>query len=273
MAIIITETTCDLDYKEIQTYKNTEMIPLTVNFGEEHYKDQIDLSKADFYEKLEQVKEIPTTSLLNPSDFLEVFEKYPNEDLIVITISHKFSGTYQSACIAKEMCDRENIHVIDSGTATIGQGILVKVAVAMNDKKVDTLEIVNRLIELKEKVRLVAVIDTLKYLVKGGRLSGVQGAVGTVLRVKPIIRVTDGEIISLAKARGSKSAFKELASIIEEDGEVDNTLPILFAHTNSKEMLEEFKQNIPYVGEEAMIGSVVGTHVGPGAVAIAYFVK
>lgn len=272
MAIIITDSTSDLTYKEAEAL-GIEMLSLTVNFGEEHYKDKIDLSNETFYEKLETCSEIPTTSLLNPADFLETYEKYENEEIIVITLSPKLSGTYQSAVIAKDMSEREDIYVVDSGSVTIPQGLLVKMANKMNQEGMSAKEIVSKLEELKEKVRLVAVIDTLKYLIKGGRLSSVQGAIGTALRLKPIIAVKDGEILTLSKARGTKAAFKEVLKLIQEDGEVDESLPISFAHSNNEAMLQEFISAMPYKGDTYMIGSVVGTHAGPGAVAIAYFVK
>lgn len=272
MAIIITESTSDLTYKETKEL-GVEMIPLTVNFGEEHFKDKVTLSNEEFYEKLESSAEIPTTSLLNPADFLEMFENHEKEEIIVITLSHRLSGTYQSAVIAREMSERGDIHIIDSGTVTIPLGLLVKVASQLNQEGKKAEEIVARVEELKEKVRIVAVIDTLKYLIKGGRLSNVQGAIGTALRLKPIVCIRDGEIITLNKVRGTKAAFKEVLSIIQSDGEVDESLPISFAHSNNEAMVKEFQASVPYTGETYMIGSVVGTHAGPGAVAIAYFVK
>lgn len=272
MAVIIIDSTCDLTYDQTKQAK-VEMLPLTVNFGEEHYLDKVTLTNEEFYEKLEASKEIPTTSLLNPQDFMDIYERYPEEEIIVMTLSHKLSGTYQSAMIAKDMVEREDIHIIDSGTVTIPYGLLVKVAIDMNDKKMPVEAIVTKIEELKSRVRIVAVIDTLKYLIKGGRLSGVQGAIGTALKLKPIIQIHDGEILTVAKARGTKSAFKEVQKWMEEDGEVDVTLPISYAHSHDEEMLREFKASLGYAGEEYMIGSVVGTHAGPGAVAIAYFVK
>ena len=272
MAIIITDSTSDLTYDDTSKL-GIEMLPLTVNFGEEHYKDKVTLSNEEFYGKLESCEEIPTTSLLNPADFLELFEQHENEEIIVITLSHRLSGTYQSAMIAKDMCEREDIYIIDSGTVTIPLGLLVKVASQLNAEGKKAEEIVARIEELKWKVRIVAVIDTLKYLIKGGRLSNVQGAIGTALRLKPIICIRDGEIITLNKVRGTKAAFKEVLNIIQSDGEVDESLPISFAHSNHEAMVNDFKSNIPFAGETYMIGSVVGTHAGPGAVAIAYFVK
>lgn len=272
MAIIITDSTSDLTYEQTKQW-GVEMIPLTVQFGEEHYKDKIELSNLEFYNKLESSEVLPTTSLLNPQDFLDYYEQYPNEDLIVITLSHRLSGTYQSAVIAKEMTERENIYVIDSKSVTIAQGLLVKAAVELNKQQIPTIQMVERLMELRDSIRLVAVIDTLKYLIKGGRLGSVQGAIGSALKLKPIIRIIDGEILTLGKARGTKAAFKEVQAIMESDLAVDEAMPISYAHSNCEEMVQTFQEKIGYQGDTYMIGSVVGTHAGPGAVAIAYFAK
>ena len=272
MAIILTDSTCDLTLEEIKQL-NIEMLSLTVHFQNESYIDKITLSNEDFYKKLDECDEIPSTALLNPADFLTIFEKYPDDDIIVITIASKLSGTYQSANIAKSMSERENIYIINSETVTVGLGLLVKVAANWNKEGKSTLEIVNDIEHLKTKVRLVAIIDTLKYLVKGGRLSGVAGAVGTALNLKPLVEIKDGEVVPLTKVRGNKAAFKELLSIVEKDLPFQENLPIAYAHTNNYEMLETLQTAIALEGESYLIGSVVGTHAGPGAVAISYFIS
>ncbi len=271
MAIIVTDSTCDLTLEEVKEL-GIEMLSLTVNFKEEQFVDKVTLSNEEFYKKLEESDEIPTTALLNPADFLEVFNKYMDEDIIVILISSKLSGTYQSAMIAKDITGRENIHVIDSRAVTAALGLLVRIATAWNKEGKTTADIIEGVQGLIEKVRLVAAIDTLAYLVKGGRLSGAAGIIGTALNLKPIIMLKDGEIINTAKTRGSKAAFKEITKIVAED-KPNTAFPIFYAHTNAAEALEAFRSSMSYEGDAYMIGSVVGTHAGPGAVALSYIAQ
>jgi len=271
MAIIVTDSTCDLTLKEVKEL-GIEMLSLTVNFKEEQFVDKVTLSNEEFYKKLEKSDEIPTTALLNPADFLEVFNKYENEDIIVILISSKLSGTYQSAMIAKDIAGRDNIHVIDSRAVTAALGLLVRIATAWNKEGKTTADIIEGVQGLIKKVRLVAAIDTLEYLVKGGRLSGAAGIIGTALNLKPIIMLKDGKIVNTAKTRGSKAAFKEIAKIVAED-KPNTAYPFFYAHTNAAEALEAFRNSMSYEGDVYMIGSVVGTHAGPGAVALSYIAQ
>ena len=271
MAIIVTDSTCDLTLEEVKEL-GIEMLSLTVNFKEEQFVDKVTLSNEEFYKKLEKSDEIPTTALLNPADFLEVFNKYENEDIIVILISSKLSGTYQSAMIAKDIAGRDNIHVIDSRAVTAALGLLVRIATAWNKEGKTTADIIEGVQGLIKKVRLVAAIDTLEYLVKGGRLSGAAGIIGTALNLKPIIMLKDGKIVNTAKTRGSKAAFKEIAKIVAED-KPNTAYPFFYAHTNAAEALEAFRNSMSYEGDVYMIGSVVGTHAGPGAVALSYIAQ
>ncbi len=269
---IITDSTSDLSI-ETANKLGVHMMPLGVNFGDSVFKDKFEITNQEFFKKLEESKDIPTTNLINPADFEDVFNMYPDEDIIVIPIAKELSGTYQSAVIAKEMLSRENIYIIDSKTVTVGLALLVYAALQYQSEGMPTSQIVYRIQEDVKKVQIVAVFDTLKYLIKGGRLTKIQGTIGTALNLKPILSVADGELSPIAKCRGNKSAYKEMLRIIAEDLVIDSERKIIYAHANSPEMLSTFKEISPYEGMDEEIGSVVGTHSGPGAIAIAYFKK
>jgi DegV family protein with EDD domain len=202
-----------------------------------------------------------------------------NESAVVITISSKLSGTYQSANIAAE--DFENIYVVDSGTGAIGSGILTELALQLVDEGLNAKEIAAKLEEEKEKIVIIALVDTLEYLQKGGRVSKTVALAGTMLNIKPVLSVIDGEISMLGKARGTKIGNKMLIQEIEKAGGMDLNKPVLYGYTGiSDEMMAKFIEDSRCLWETALdnvrfttIGSVIGTHAGPGAVAAAFFKK
>ncbi len=276
--VIITDSTCDID-KSVLQQMNVEMIPLTVLFGEESFKDGVDLTKEEFFEKLASSSVNPTTSQPTPELFLEVFNKYKAEgrEMVYIGISSVLSGTMQSAKIAKEMCGYDKIYLVDSLSATAGIDMLVRVACSMRDSGNGAKAIAERLEQLVPKIRVYAYVDTLKYLVRGGRVSKVAGAIGGALGVKPLITVGDGAVVSIGTARGQKLAFEKICNIVKE-ADIDTSLPMILTNSVNEEnmhLMEVYMQEngIDYNWSYSDVGSVIGTHVGPGAVAVAYFVK
>ena len=276
--VIVTDSTCDIE-KSILDRMNVEMVPLTVLFGDESYRDGIDLTKKEFFEKLATSSVNPTTSQPTPDLFLEVFNKHKAEgsEIVYIGISSVLSGTIQSAKIAKEMCGYDNIYIVDSLCATAGIDLLVRVACNMRDSGESAKAIAERMEQLVPKLRLYAYVDTLKYLVRGGRVSKVAGAIGGALGVKPLIAVGDGAVVSIGTARGQKLAFDKLCSIVKE-ADVDTSLPMMLLNSENEEnmrLMEVYMQEngLDYNWSYGEVGSVIGTHVGPGAVAVAYFVK
>ena len=204
----------------------------------------------------------------------------PNdESAVVVTVGSKFSGTYQSACIAAE--DYENIYVVDSGSVAIGGGILVEYALKLLDDGLNAKEIANALEEVKKKIVIVALVDTLEYLQKGGRISKAVAFAGGVLNIKPVISVVDGEINMLGKARGSKMGNNLLVQEIDKAGGIDFGKPVLLGYTGiSDSLLLKYIEDSKHIWENNLeevhyttIGSVIGTHAGPGAVAVAFFKK
>ena len=273
---IIVDSTADLTthFKE-----RVHIVPLTVNFGDTEYVDGVTIDKKEFYEKLIESDVMPTTSQATPDAFMQEFDKVKaaGESAVVITLSSKLSGTYQSACIAAS--EYENIYVVDSLSAAIGSGILVERAVDLLEKGKSAKEIAEVLEKEKEKIFVIALIDTLEYLKKGGRISKTTAAIGGVLNIKPVVSIDNGEINILGKARGSKMGNNILAQEIEKAGGVDFTKPVLLGYTGiSDALLLKYIEDSKHLWENNLeevrfetVGSVIGTHAGPGAVAVAFF--
>lgn len=275
---IIVESTSDL-LPEIK--ERVHVVPLTVRFGEEEYIDGVTIDHKVFYEKLVESDVLPTTSQATPHAFAEEYEKAAKagESAVVITVSSKFSGTYQSAVIAAQEYD--NVYVVDSCSVAVGGAILIERSLELLDEGLDAKEIAERLEEEKKNIVIVALVDTLEYLKKGGRISKTVAFAGSVLNIKPVLAVIDGEILMLGKARGSKQGNNLLVQEIEKAGGIDFAKPILLGFTGlSDALLQKYIEDSKYIWEEGLervryttIGSVIGTHVGPGAIAVAFFKK
>ena len=273
---IIVDSTSDL-LPEIR--EQVYVVPLTVHFGQEEYVDGVTIDHKAFYEKLIETDVHPTTSQASPAAFEAEYEKAreAGEAAVVITLTSKLSGTFQSATIASE--DYDNIYIVDSGTAAIGGGILVEYALELLGEGLGAREIAARLEEAKKRIIVVALVDTLEYLKKGGRISKTAAFAGTVLNIKPVLAVEDGEIKMLGKARGSRMGNNLLVQEIEKAGGVDFSMPLLLGYTGlSDAMLLKYIEDSKYLWEGNVdgvryttIGSVIGTHAGPGAVAVAFF--
>ena len=276
--IILTDSTCDIDNDYLKVL-NVETVPLKVIFGDESYLDGIDISKKEFFAKLAASSANPTTSQPSPEDFLAIFNrrKQNGDELVYIGLSSVLSGTLQSARIAKEMCGYDSIYIVDSLITTAGLDLLTRVACQMRDDGENAKIIAEEIEKLVPKIRLYAYVDTLKYLVRGGRLSKTAGAIGGALGIKPLITVADGAVLSIGTARGQKNAFEKLCSIVN-DADIDTTKPMMLTFTENEEnmhMLEMYmnENGVKYDWLYGEVGSVIGTHVGPGAAAVAYFVK
>ena len=255
-------------------------VPLIVSFGDREYLDGIDLSRDDFYRELEAGQLPPKTSQPSPASFEKIFEEIheSGEEGIVITVASKLSGTYQSACLAAE--DYPEISVVDSETVAVGTGILAEYALRCIDRGMPRDEIISQLNQKKDEICFVAMLYTLEYLKRGGRISKTVAFAGGVLNIKPVVTVKDGEILILGKARGTKKANNFLVEEIQKNG-IDYSLPILLGYTGtSTELLDRYIESSRSFWEgqvdelnSSQICSVVGTHAGPGAVAVAFFAK
>lgn len=278
MVRIITDSTCDIS-KEEQLQMGITVIPLTVNFGDNSYKDGIEISREEFYSKLGEAENLPTTSQVNPAGFEEEFQKAIDEgdEVVAILIASELSGTYQSAVIAADTVESEHIHLVDSKTVTMGLALLIKEAVRLRDKGLNGSKIAEEIEKLSKRVRIVALIDTLKYLKMGGRLSAASAVIGGFLGIHPLLKVQAGAIHPVGKVRSIKAGIRKLQEFLEEE-EADFSYGISFGHSNAPERLDNCMEYMkPYIKTEDFIicniGTVVGTHAGPGAVGIGYVTK
>lgn len=256
------------------------VLPMRINFGEEEYLDGVTISHRQFYEKLVECDELPVTSLVSPAVFEEEYEKAAErgEKVVVITISGKLSGTYQSAVLAAAEYEGQ-VFVVDSRNATIGEQLLVRYALRLADAGTPAKEIAERLEEIKNKIHIVGLLDTLEYLKKGGRISKTVAFVGGVLSVKPVLTVQDGEVVMLGKARGSKNGSNFLIAEIEKAQGINFEEPFCLGYTGLDDSLlqkyiadsihlwQDYTEELPV----CTVGATIGTHVGPNAIVVAFF--
>lgn len=278
---IICDSASDITPKMAQQWE-VKVLPIKTIFGEEEYLDGVTMNHEQFYEKLIETDQMPTTSQISPFDYEREFEEaVSNGDTVIcITLSSKLSGCYQSAHIAADEYP-DKIRIIDSENVCIGEQLLVKRAVELRKEGKSADEIVTILNEEKKKIRLIALLDTLEYLKKGGRISKTAALAGTLLSIKPVVAVVDGEITMLGKARGSKNGNNMLMSLIEKEGGINMEKPVCLAYSGlSDALLEKYIVDSAklYAGRSeelpiCTIGSTIGTHVGPGAIAAAFFVS
>ena len=279
---IITDSTCDLGPGGEVAY-DIDIVPLTVNFGDKAFKDGIELSSQEFYDRLSRVTTLPTTSQPAPAVFQAIYRRRLDEgkEIVGVFISTTLSGTYQSAVTAMSFFSDEEqskIHLVDSRQATGGLALLVLEACSMRDRGVCAADICAALDALKPRVKLYAALDTLRYLRMGGRLSATAAFAGGILNVVPVISLDDGVIVSPAKIRRGKNAFRKWLR-----GRLNTTLPdlrypVVYLHSNNisaiESIQEEFKYLIPSDRLYRLsLGAVIGTHAGPDAIGIVYAVR
>mgnify|MGYP000096311598 FL=1 len=275
---IIVDSSTDVSEKYRE---KIQFVPLTVRFGDREYLDGVEISKHQFYEMLVESDVLPTTSQATPAAFAEYLESVASagDSAVVITLSSKLSGTYQSAVLAAE--DYPNIYVVDSQSVAIGTGVLAQYAVELAQQGMGAEEIAQVLTQQREKVCVVALLDTLEYLKKGGRISKTVAFAGGMLNIKPVVTVQDGAVALIGKARGSRNGNNLLVEKIREAGGVDFERPVLLGYTGlSSALLEKYVDDSKALWADhvdkldgCLLCSVIGTHAGPGAVAVAFFRK
>lgn len=276
---LISDSACDMTRREAEEL-GVIILPLKTMIDGVEYLDGVTITTEEFYEKLESCKTLPTTSQLSPAEFEDVFRPIAKsgDEAVVITLAGKLSGTVQSAAVAAAETGG-GIWVVDSGNVTIGQGILLRYAVRLRDQGLTGREIAEELERVKPRVCLLARVDTLDYLVRGGRLSKTAAIAGSLLHIKPVLSVEDGEIKVLGKARGSRQSDNMLTQFIQKKGGIDFSMPVMLAYSgtddallkgyidNSRALWEGHLDELPVT----MIGSTISTHAGPGAIAVAFF--
>ena len=274
---IVVDSTADL-LPELAA--RVEIVPLTIHFGEKEYTDGVNIDSRKFYELLVESDALPTTSQATPYVFAQAFEKAlaDGSDLVCITCAARLSGTYQSAVIAAQEYEGR-VHVVDSQSIALGSAILTEYALDLVEKGLTAGEISEAIMAARSRIRLLAMLDTLEYLKKGGRISATAAFAGGLLNIKPVVTIDGGEIRMLGKARGSRQANNLLVQEIGKAGGVDFSMPVLLGYTGlSDSLLQKYIADSAALWEgncsdlrTTVVGSVVGTHAGPGAVAVAFF--
>lgn len=281
MIKLLVDSASDVDLKEAEG-AGVYLIPISVRFGGEEYQDGINLTHREFFEKLIESDELPQTSQINEAAFAEKFASLTADgsEVIAITLSSKLSGTYNSAARAAK--NFNGVYAVDSLNACIGERILLQYAMRLVKEGVlSAAEIVAELDKSKHKIQLLAVLDTLQYLKKGGRISSVAAFAGELLSIKPVVSVTDGEVKLAGKAMGSKKGNNLLTQLVDKCGGIDFSMPYALGYSglsdaylqkylrDSEKLWKDNTDSVPAY----MIGSTIGTHVGPGAIAVAFFAK
>jgi DegV family protein with EDD domain len=269
---IITDTLSDIT-GDMATQLGVTAVPLYVRFGEEVYRDRVDITSEDFYRRLMNEPKLPSTTQPTPNDFAEVYRKLAKEtdEILVVVVSSKLSGTYQSAMQAKEYAQGKcRIEIVDSQTVAMGEGLIVIAAVnaAKSGANLDkVLELTNKAVS---RSHLVAYFDTLKYLAKGGRIGKAKEFLGSMLSIKQILTVKDGEMAPLTRVHSFRSGMEYLQSVPLR---YSNIAGMAVEHTTNPEdgnvLTEYLAKKYPDVPiYRAVISPVIGTYSGPGALAL-----
>lgn len=274
---LIIDSACDLTV-ETANALGVILVPMTIQFQEDAFRSGLDLTNEEFYSRLEQAAVLPTTSQPTPYDFASVFETAHrnNDQAVVICMSSKLSGTYQSALIAAAEYP-DSVFVVDSLSVTVGERILLDYAIRLRDQGYSAKEIRDQLEQAKHRIRIFGIVHSLDYLVKGGRLSKAAGAAGSLLGIRPVLSIRDGVLGVVAKARGPKAAYQMMNRLISQE-QLDETMPKTISHTGiSSEDLDFYLAAGGHCWpdssvSECIIGSTIGTHAGPHLIAGAFFV-
>lgn len=265
---IVTDSTTSLP-KGVRERPNVRVVPLSFSFGlEETYADKVDLTEADFYEKLEKSSVFPTTSQPPTGAFVEAYESLPAyDDVLVLTLSRKLSGTYDSAVLATEMVDRP-VEVVDTKSAEMGSGLILLEALRAVDGGGSFEEVKTAVEAAIKRCRVLFAVGTLEYLEKSGRIGRAQRLLGTALDIRPVLSVEDGEVVPHKRARGRR---RQMAAILDEaKPAAEAGRPLAYGHVNAPGPITELREALGKGSFAAEIGGVVGSHVGPGAYGVAF---
>lgn len=273
---IITDSTADLS-EELYDKYDVEVLPLLINFGEESYLDKVEINPDKVFERIEKENILPTTAQVTPNRFIEAYKKYLSEGYKIVSIhmSSVMSGTYQSACIAKEMLETDDIVVVDSQKVTAALGMLVLKAAKLREKGYNIIKIEEELNKVRDKIKISVCFESLEYLVRGGRISKTAGIVGSMLGIRLVLEIKDGLMAVKDKIRGNKKAIKKIISDLEAVS-LDEEVPVILIDVNNIEVKEALKEyletkNVNYV--ECPVGSSVSIHSGPGCCGLVFLSK
>lgn len=273
---LITDSTADLPSELVERY-NIEIVPLKIHLGEETYMDYYGIAPDEFYRLLRSTELFPTTTQPSPQDFVEVYRRLAEEDncLISVHISSKLSGTYQSAMIARQQFPDIKIHVVDSRQASLGLGMIVLAAA----KAIEAGEGVDRVLSLigrlSQKIRTYFSVDSLEYLHRGGRIGRAQAFLGTMMRIKPLLELRDGEVYPVERIRGQQRLVRRMAQLVRDAAEA-GALKVGLICTDNEEVFSMLSQQLAQIGNLELeyigkVGGIITSHVGPGAIGVSYY--
>ncbi|MBO4617495.1 MAG: DegV family protein [Lachnospiraceae bacterium] len=281
---ILVDSASDLTPEEALKL-NVTLLPMKVHFGDTDYLDKIDITNNEFFEKLIESDTLPTTSQISPYDYEEALKEAmgPDDEALILTLSSCLSGCYQSACLAASEYDGR-VKVFDTLNVCVAEMLFVLEAARLRDEGKSVDEIIESLSDDIKKVKLVAMLDTLEYLKKGGRINSATALAGSLLGIKPVITIYDGEVALLGKARGSKNIHNKLVELINASGGIDFSRPFRFVYSGTdRTLLDKYIADSLHLLPSGVnpynpvyitgIGCVIGTHVGPGAVGVAFFAR
>lgn len=276
MVKIITDSVSDIPKEYIDRY-DIKVLPLKVIFGDEVYRDGIDIDTKTMFDRLKSTNEYPTTSQVTPAEFEQEFSEVVNSgnEVICITMSSALSGTYNSALIASREFDAAKIRVIDSKAITLGYGMIVIEAAKMASNSVGIDDIESRVRDLVNNMEYLIIFDTLEYIYKGGRISKSQYMMSNLLNIKVIMTMKDGQVVAREKVRGRKKAIKYIIDYIEKNESTLDGRVIGMNHANDESYLEELKEAVlsKYLPSETIyseVGCTVAAYSGLSAVALYY---
>lgn len=278
MIRILVDSSADYTLQELDE-RNLTLTPLNVLINEKNYLDTIELTPNDFYEMLIAGADFPKTSQPSPEKFVEIFKdaKEKGDEVVCILLSSSLSGTCQSAHLAKEIAEYDKIYIVDSLSATFGIRLMVEYAIKLREEGKNGAEIAQHVEEMKSRVRIYAMIDTMEYLYKGGRVSRASAAIGTIANIKPIITVSqEGKVEVINKCIGRVKALNQLMKYLSETP-ADTDFPFYTLYAYGEETCEKLEKKLAAenctITERLQLGSTIGAHIGPGACAIIYVAK
>jgi DegV family protein with EDD domain len=272
---IVTDSTADLT-KEQQQAAGITVVPLNVHFGDQVFRDHVDLTADEFFRRLKASAQLPRTSQPAVGVFEEAYRtlRQNGDEIVSVHLSSKVSGTYNSALMAAKAVDEGTIDVVDSLSTSMALGFLALEGASLARAGKDRATIAERLRALVPKARVICAVDTLTYLERGGRIGKARALLGSLLNVKPILELKDGEVVPIGRARGRPQALSRLVELLERDGKVSQLAIMHGAASADAEQLRE-RVAASYPGLDILlteIGAVLGTHTGPGVIGFTYLV-
>jgi DegV family protein with EDD domain len=274
---IVVDSTADFPEAPAR-FPNWRVVPLYVRFGEESYRDYVELGPEEFYARLRTARELPTTSQPTPGDFLAAYQELEGyERIYSLHIAAKLSGTYESARMAAAELEGDRVRAIDSGTASaavamLGLAVQRRLERGTSDEEVDAL--VER---YRREQGLLFTVDTLEFLQRGGRIGRAAAMAGQLLNIKPILTIADGEVVPLKRVRGNQKALQEFTNRLRDESPDDPGLRVGIAHADAPDRIDALRALVTDVRPQAQIehvttlGAVIGTHSGPGCVGLFWF--